>query len=143
LRTYFGLTFDQVSDISANWNTLWAGTLQTYNANLPSPPEFQNTFGTAYWQWATGELTLANEGVESIALLGNNAFAGFNEISYFHSAYFNSQANAANVAYFSSVVLYNDYFSDLSSNFEHLFATFDSLPGSDPPANSLFDLTNM
>ena len=71
--------------------------MSSLNANLPSPLLYQNTFGAAYWQWATGELTQNAAGVASVADLGNNAFAGYYEISYFHTEYFNNNAIAQNV----------------------------------------------
>jgi hypothetical protein len=54
LRSYFGLNSAQVQELTINWNNLWSSTLSSLNANLPSPLLYQNTFGAAYWQWATG-----------------------------------------------------------------------------------------
>ena len=49
-----------------------------------------------------------------------NILVVYPEISYFHSAYFDTLANAANVAAFSSVKLYNDEAST-TTNYEFLF----------------------
>ena len=94
-----------------------------------------------YWQWANAYLT-ETVGAPSVALL-SKAVAGYFEISYFHTAYFNTVASAANVDIFKTVKLYaNDIIPGV--NYEHLFMTYDpSLgPGSDPLPNSLFDLNN-
>ena len=111
LRTYFALNSAQVQELTVNWNNMWQDSLNTFNANLPSPLVYENTFGAAYWQWATGQLTQQVSGVSSIAELGNNAFAGYYEISYFHSDYFNTVANAQNMVIFQDVNLYNSFFS--------------------------------
>lgn len=81
----------------------------------------------------------------SISLLGNNAFAGYNEISYFHAAYFDTVANPQNVDTFSTTKFYNEYYSAQGPNFDYLFATFDTTigPGTEPPPNSLYNLENM
>ena len=100
MRSYFNLTSTQMQQITNNWNTLRAPLKDLWNDQLPSPTQYQNTFGAAYWQWATGQLTQNSNLVTSIALLGNNAFAGYNEISYWHTDYFDFEANAQNVQIF-------------------------------------------
>jgi hypothetical protein len=49
-----------------------------------------------------------------------------------------------NQATFLGVNLYNSFYSSSSTNFENLFATYDVSigVGSEPPANSLFNLVN-
>jgi hypothetical protein len=42
-----------------------------------------------YWQWAAGYVTENTFGAPSIANLGSDVIAGYFEISYFKSAYFN------------------------------------------------------
>lgn len=145
LRSYFGLSSAQVQELTKNWNGLVRTTGLTVEANLPSPVEYQNAFGFAYWQWATGQITQVTNSVASIALLGNNAFAGYYEITYFRSAYFNTIANAANVAYFAGINFYNSFFSTTSSNFENLFVTYDLANGvgTSPLSDSLFNVANM
>ena len=61
----------------------------------------------AYWQWANAYIT-SNKSTQLSFSLMTNILTAYPEISYFHSAYFDTVANAANVAAFSSVNLYND-----------------------------------
>jgi hypothetical protein len=67
-----------------------------YITNFPSPADYQNTFGVAYWQWAAGAITQTYWSVSSISQLGTNAFAGYYEMSDFKQNYFNVVANAEN-----------------------------------------------
>lgn len=73
------------------------------------------------------------------------AFAGFYEIPYFKTNYFNNVANSDNVLTFQNVNLYNSYYSTIAVNFEYLFATYNVTTGvgSEPPTNSLFNMENM
>lgn len=145
LRTYFGLSSAQVQEITNNWNGLFGTQLDTFNIALPSPPEYQNTFGVGYWQWATGQITQDLASVSSMALLGSNLFVGYYDIPYFKTNYFNPLVNLQNQITFSSVNLYGSFYSTIESNYENLFVTFDTTVGvgTEPPSNSLFNLTNM
>ena len=51
-----------------------------------------------------------------------NTIAGYPEISYFHTAYFDTVTNAANVATFSAINLYVST-SSTTMNYEYLFST--------------------
>jgi hypothetical protein len=145
LRTYFGLSSAQVQEITNNWNGLFGAQLDLFNINLPSPAEYQNTFGVGYWQWATGQITNDLAGVATMANFGNNEFVGYYDIPYFKSNYFNAVAIPQNQNIFSSVNLYDSYYSTVKSNYENLFATFDTTVGvgTEPPESSLFNLSNM
>ena len=101
LRFYFGLTSTQVSEITTNWYSLYATALDNnWSTGIPSPAEYQNTFGFAYWQWAAGAITQTYWSVDSVQGLGNNAFVGFYEMSYFKANYFNVVANSEKQALF-------------------------------------------
>jgi hypothetical protein len=93
LRTYFDLSSAQVQEITNNWNGLFGAQLDTFNINLPSPAEYQNTFGVGYWQWATGQITQDLASVATMAYLGNDLFVGYYDIPYFKTNYFNLLAN--------------------------------------------------
>jgi Fe2+ transport system protein B len=83
-----------VQELTNNWNSLFATQKDAYNSAIPSPSTYQNGFGSAYWQWATGQVTQnILSGVTSVAMLFPNVFAGYYEISYFHTDYFNTVAN--------------------------------------------------
>ena len=145
LRTYFGLSSAQVQEITNNWNGLFGSQLDTFNINLPSPAEYQNTFGVGYWQWATGQITQDLASVATMAYLGNDLFVGYYDIPYFKTNYFNVLANLQNQVTFSPVNLYGAFYSTIESNYENLFVTFDTTVGvgTEPPTNSLFNLNNM
>ena len=69
-------------------------------------------------------------------------YAGYFEISYFKTNYFNQVASPQNVQAFSTVNLYTST-SAPGTNFENLFLTYDIYsqdPPSEPPANSLFNI---
>jgi hypothetical protein len=93
LRTYFGLSSSQVQEMTDNWNKLYSNNLYYFNENLPSPAEYQNTFGAAYWQWATGQITQNLAAKISIADIGVYEFAGYYEMYYFKATYFSAVAN--------------------------------------------------
>lgn len=93
-----------------------------------------------YWQWANAFITQAVASVPSVADL-TNTVAGYFEIEYFHTAYFNTIANQDNIDQFSTIKFYvNDVIPGV--NFEYLFLTYDQsiAPGSDPAVNSLFNI---
>lgn len=66
LRQAFGLDSAQVQALTTNWNNLWTNTKVAFNANIPSSDLYLNTFGVAYWQWATGMYTEMSDQVSSI-----------------------------------------------------------------------------
>jgi len=76
----------------------------------------------------------------SVGLL-TNTVAGYYEISYWQSAYFNTVANAANVAYFSTTKFWVST-TIQTVNYDNLFLTYDLNlgVGSDPLVNSLFNI---
>jgi hypothetical protein len=145
LRTYFGLSSAQVQEITNNWNGLFGAQLDLFNINLPSPAEYQNTFGVGYWQWATGQITNDLAGLATMSYLGSVLFVGYYDIPFFKSNYFNDVANSQNQIIFSSVNLYDSYYSTVERNYENLFVTFDTTVGvgTEPPESSLFNLSNM
>jgi len=59
----------------------------------PVNATFNNIFGVMYWQWANGDVTENTFSEPSIANLGSDLIAGYFEISYFKSAYFNTVAS--------------------------------------------------
>jgi len=68
-------------------------------------------------------------------------YAGYYEISYFHTNYFNVYANQQNVQAFTGINLYGNPLVN-SSNYEHIFLTYDIYsndPTSEPLVNSLFN----
>ena len=91
LRSYWNLTAAQLQEMQYNWN--YFVIVQEINATsievIPSPEKYQNTFGIAYWQWCSGLVTENIANVDSVAKLGTNAFAGYYEISYFKTNFFN------------------------------------------------------
>ena len=74
-----------------------------------------------------------------------DTFVGYYEISYFKTNYFNPTVSFANFNTFSNVNLYAVFNTSSSSNFENLFETYDTdtFVGSEPPADSLFNMDNM
>lgn len=75
------------------------------------------------------------------AATGANTVAGYFEISYFHTAYFNTVANIDNVDAFKSVKFWvSEVVPDV--NYEYLFKTYGDVPGTEPATNSLFNLDN-
>jgi hypothetical protein len=72
------------------------------------------------------------------------ALQGYYEFSYFMRSFFPFATNQANVALLGDTTMYVDP-ALTDSNYEHLFLTYDIFSGdptSDPPANSLFNITN-
>ena len=58
LRTYFGLSFEQVQEMKSNWHQYYSRGYNEVVEILPSPIEsFRNKFGVAYWQWADSHMT--------------------------------------------------------------------------------------
>jgi hypothetical protein len=110
----------------------------------PSLPEYQNEIGVAYWQWATANYTMSFLSYGSWSDVYPELFSGRYEISAFKADYFMLQISPANQAVFSSVNLYNNV-NQPGTNFENLFQYYDVNAGltSPPPANSLFNITNM
>jgi hypothetical protein len=84
----------------------------------------ENVESAGYWQWANAYMTVAESSFTSFSLM-SNIVAGYPEISYWQTAWFNTQTNIANVATFASVKLYVDA-ALTTGNYEFLFST-DSL----------------
>lgn len=70
-----------------------------------------------------------------------NTIAGYYEISYWHSNYFNAVVNQDNIDSFSFVKF---WVSEVvpNVNYEYLFKTYEYYPGTEPPLNSLFNIDN-
>jgi hypothetical protein len=75
------------------------------------------------------------------AASATNIIAGYYEISWFHSNYFNNVVNQENIESFSFVKF---WVSEVvpNVNYEYLFKTYGDLPGTEPPLNSLFNIEN-
>lgn len=99
-KTYFGLSFDQLNEIETNFRTYYNDQLTITTDLLPSPDEYRNEQGIAYWQWADAVMTdLHNDPrVESVTKIVNTV-TGYPEISFFisdlllNSAIMTNQAN--------------------------------------------------
>jgi hypothetical protein len=80
-----------------------------------------------------------------MAQFDTQTFTGYYEISYFKTNYFNPTVSLANFNTFSNVNLYAVFNTSSNSNFENLFETYDTdtFVGSEPPADSLFNMDNM
>ena len=80
-----------------NWNGLYNGELPALYSLIPDSTQYQDEFGVMYWQWANAYITESTLSAPSVAVIsaasGANTVAGYFEISYFHSAYFNTSAN--------------------------------------------------
>jgi len=97
-----------------------------------------------YWQWANAYITQTTNFAVTMAELQPCNYLGYYEMSYWHTAYFNTIANGDNQGAFATVNLFVDD-TIQGVNFEHLFLTYDiysNNPTSAPPSNSLFDLNN-
>lgn len=57
LRTYFGLTFEQVQEMKENWNLFNTGTTNFVMTQWPSNSTYHDRTGCAYWQWADSHMT--------------------------------------------------------------------------------------
>lgn len=109
--------------MTTNWNTeytFWQGDFLT-QVNPISGTTYENIEGAGYWQWANAYLTNDNSFKISFTSM-TNTVAGYPEISFFHTSYFNTIANAANIATFSAVNLYVSS-SSTTTNYEYLFST--------------------
>lgn len=81
----------------------------------------KNLEGAGYWQWANAYLTVAESSLASFSLM-TPILAGYPEISYWKTAYFNLVTNPANVATFANINFYIDA-ALTTGNYEYLFST--------------------
>ena len=151
-KTYFDLTFDQVDEMEANWNTFYNDKYTEVTASIPSPAEYLTSTGVAYWQWAHGYMTNERSvpAEPSVAMVVNTV-TGYPEISYFISDYLLmtsvSGVTAANVAAMTGVKLYDSTVSPPeggppTTNYEYLF-TLKGASGGNPDAHSLFNVETL
>ena len=75
--------------MATNWRAYYDNNAGIIRALPPVTTEYQNVYGIAYWQWANAYITENNNdpAAASVALLSNTV-AGYAEISYFKSQYF-------------------------------------------------------
>ena len=152
MKTYFDMTLQQVAEIEENWNTMYADALTTVYESIPSPDEYLNEVGVAYWQWADGYMTNRRSlPYEPSVTKIVNTVTGYPEISYFISDYLLqtsvSGVSAKNIEAMKDVKLYNDTAgpSDLeppTDNYEYLF-TLKNSSGGDPDPHSLFNVQTL
>ena len=61
LRSYFGLSFAQLTEMQTNWNTFYNDELDNVRFTIPSPEaDYDDTTSFAYWQWARSYFTMVN-----------------------------------------------------------------------------------
>lgn len=138
LRTYFGLSVAQVDEMEVNWNNYYNNNAKTINSMIPTQPDYRNTQGVAYWQWATGYYTKVDTPSEPSIALVSNTVTGYPEIGYFKNYYMLPNINDANKLIFNDVQLYNNM-SDPYSNYEYLF-NLTNAEGNDPDSSSFFNI---
>ena len=99
LRTVLGLTYQQINSLTNNWNKYYALSEDAFytQVNLPCNSTYQNNFGIMYWQWANSFVTADKFSEPSMAMVYPANYAGYNEIGYFKTAYFDANASASNV----------------------------------------------
>lgn len=146
LSTVYGLTWQQLKVVKSNWQSLYRTTSDNFFATELTPVNatYQNEFGAAYWQWANGYISQTYDSKASMGEVYQGWYAGYYEISYFKSMYFNTVASQGNIDAFAYVNLYSNELVT-NANYEHLFLTFDIYSNdvnSDPPSNSLFNIAN-
>ena len=92
LRTYFGLTFEQLTEMQTNWNTFYNDELEVVSFTIPSEPPYDDGTGFAYWQWATSHFTNIAPypypyEEPSVAISNENTVAGYLEYYYWLNYY--------------------------------------------------------
>ena len=135
--------------METNWNTMYTDSVATVYSSIPSPNEYLNVVGVAYWQWADAYMTNKRSfPYEPSVTKVVNTVTGYPEISYFISDFLLNSAvsgvSAANVAAMADVKLYNDTVGPTASepptdNYEYLF-TLENSSGGDPDPHSLFNV---
>lgn len=90
----FGLNQAQIKEATSNWQKLYQFANTQMNGQIPSNSTYTNIFGTMYWQWANSYQSMASWGVPSMSNVMPYFYRGYYEISYFKSAYFNSNNTA-------------------------------------------------
>ena len=90
LRSYFGLTPDQIEEFKTNWNTLYESqkraflsTVVPYKAGVEP-----DALAVGFWQWACSHVTKEYDSshADSITNITNSA-SGFPEINYWRKSY--------------------------------------------------------
>jgi hypothetical protein len=135
-----------MQQVTNNWNNFYQTQSRALWNSLPTNGTYVNNFGLMYWQWANSYLTETYfNGIPSLANYWPLNYAGYYEISYFKTAYFNTVASQANIDSFASLQMYSNI-NIPGSNYENIFLTYDIYtknPKSNPPVNSLFNMNTM
>ena len=130
---------------------MYSDSLATVYSSIPSPQEYLNVVGVAYWQWADAYMTSKRSfPYEPSVTKIVNTVTGYPEISYFISDFLLNSAvskvSAANVAAMTGVKLYNDTQGQgqepPTDNYEYLF-TLQNSSGGDPEPHSLFNVETL
>ena len=132
VKTYFDLTFSQVDEMETNWNMFYTNALNEVVKTIPSPDNYLNINGVAYWQWADGYMTQYRSFPykPSVAEVVNTV-TGYPEISYFISNFLLNSAvsgvSAENIKAFTGVQLWKSKTGPSddeppTDNYEHLFS---------------------
>lgn len=146
LRSYFGLSFDQVQEMKTNWNTYYNDNVNKV-INLPPTQEpYIDQTGVAYWQWADSYMTTHSLPFGPSVANQTDTVTGYVEYNYWLKFWCNPENQGAmspeNWAFFGDVQMYRSK-SDPSINMEHLWTLQDPVTGGDPAGNSLFNLTSL
>ena len=139
LKTYFGLSFDQIKEMEESWNTFYGKAEAKILRHVPSGEH--NVTNYAYWQWANG---IAKRNKSSLVDIRETE-TGYPEFFYWLDQFCNPDHVGAmssdNWSQFKDVKMYRDTGSDATNNLQSLFY----LPelGVDPPASSIFNITTL
>jgi hypothetical protein len=76
-----------VDEMEVNWNIFYNNNAAIINQLAPSPPDYANVGGIAYWQWAAGYFTLDDSPSYPSIVFSTNTVSGYPEISYFKNYY--------------------------------------------------------
>ena len=136
--------------MQTNYRTFYTDSLAISFALLPTPEEYRNQQGIAYWQWAGAVMTSKhnNPRVPSVTKIVNTV-TGYPEISFFVSDVLQNSQNmtAANIQAMSGVQLWDTQEvvdgQPPTTNYEYLFSLIGSSDSKDPDANSLFNVTTL
>lgn len=149
LQTQYGLSQNQTAEFTTNWNELWWQQYNNLTANYTaSEAMYQNEMGLAYWQWANSTYSQMAIGYQSWYYGSGNSyymFPGNFEYLYFlnDDFYYAVGTTSSNWNSFKDTMMFSS--ATPGTNYEYLFCTYDMAngEGSDPPANSLFNIANM
>lgn len=109
MASAFNLTYNQLRTVTNNWNALFVNQSDTFFLNELTTvvnSTYANEFGAAYWQWANGWISENYFAQPSLAEVYPGWYAGYFEISYFHTNYFKQVAAPGNVQAFSGVQMF-------------------------------------